>query len=144
MNHLDTYIVYLDDALYAQQELEPLLRQWQPKRFVLVACAPRMTRRIGKWLSHASRENWRKKWCDRLFAQFVAMVRREDTVLYEIATGPLHELTEMLLKDLGQAQVIDVRRPKFGVDLAPVVAPPALATTKTADTRWGPHQTACA
>jgi hypothetical protein len=144
MNRLDTYIVYLDDALYAQRELASLLSQPQPKRFVLVACAPRMTRRIGKWLSHASRENWRAKWCERLFAQFVPMVRREDAVLCEVATGPLPELTEILLKDFRQAQVLDVRRPKFGMDLPAVVAPPERVSAKAPDLKWIPRQSACA
>jgi hypothetical protein len=120
MNRLDTYIVYLDDAQFAQRELASILSQPQVKRFVLVACAPRMTRRIGKWLSHSSRENWRDKWCDKLFAQFVPLIHREDYVFCEVANGPLPEFTDMLLKDFGQAQVIDVRRPKFGVDIEPV------------------------
>jgi hypothetical protein len=122
MNSLDTYIVYLDDAEHAKRELEHVLRQPQIKRFVLVACAPRMTRRIGKWLSHSARENWRDKWCEKLFSQFVPMIRREDHVFCEVATGPLPEYTQMLLKDLGTAQVLDARRPKFGVEMQPVMA----------------------
>jgi hypothetical protein len=126
VNRLDTYIVYLDDAQYAQQQLASVLSQPQTKRFVLVACAPRMTRRIGKWLSHSARENWRDKWCDKLFDQFVPMIRREDHVFCEVATGPLPEYTDMLLKDLGQAQVIDARRPKFGVEMPPVTQQQAM------------------
>jgi hypothetical protein len=122
MSTLPTYIVYLDDAEYAQRELSQLLAQRETKRFVLVACAPRMTRRIGKWLSHSARENWRDKWCDKLFAQFVPMIRREDHVFCEVATGPLPEYTQMLLKDLGNAHVLDARRPKFGVEMQPVIA----------------------
>ncbi len=132
MNRLDTYVVYLDDAEYAKRELEKVLHQPQIKRFILVACAPRMTRRIGKWLSHSSRENWRDKWCDKLFSQFVPMIRREDHVFCEVANGPLPEYTQMLLKDLGQAQVIDARRPKFGVEMQPVVTP--LPVTQPAST----------
>jgi hypothetical protein len=124
MNRLDTYIVYLDDAEHAKHELAQVLNQPQRKRFILVACAPRMTRRIGKWLSHSSRENWRDKWCDKLFSHFVPMIRREDDVFCEVANGPLQEYTQMLLKDLGQAQVLDVRRPKFGMEMPPVVAQP--------------------
>ena len=123
MNSLDTFIVYLDDAEHAKRELEHVLRQPQIKRFVLVACAPRMTRRIGKWLSHSARENWRDKWCEKLFSQFVPMIRREDHVFCEVATGPLPEYTQMLLKDLAGAQVLDARRPKFGVEMQPVIAP---------------------
>jgi hypothetical protein len=135
MNSLDTYIVYLDDAEHAKRELEHVLRQPQIKRFVLVACAPRMTRRIGKWLSHSARENWRDKWCEKLFSQFVPMIRREDHVFCEVATGPLPEYTQMLLKDLGSAQVLDARRPKFGVDMQPVVSTPLVAKSATSALR---------
>jgi hypothetical protein len=121
MSALPTYIVYLDDAAYAQRELSQLLAQRETKRWVLVACAPRMTRRIGKWLSHSSRENWRDKWCEKLFSQFVPMIRREDHVFCEVATGPLPEYTQMLLKDLVHAKVIDARRPKLGVEMQPVM-----------------------
>lgn len=122
MNNLDTYIVYLDDAAYAEDKLVHVLAQPQIKRFILVACAPRMTRRIGKWLSHSSRENWRDKWCDKLFSQFVPHIARQDHVFCEVANGPLPEYTERLLSDLGQAEVIDARRPKFGVAMPPVIA----------------------
>jgi hypothetical protein len=128
MNSLSTYIVYLDDADYAQRELAHLLAQPHTKRWILVACAPRMTRRIGKWLSHSARENWREKWCDKLFSQFTPWISRADHVFCEVATGPLPEYTEMLLKDLGTAKVIDARRPKFGMEMQPVmqaVAQPA-------------------
>jgi hypothetical protein len=121
MSALPTYIVYLDDAEYAQRELSQLLAQHETKRWVLVACAPRMTRRIGKWLSHSARENWRDKWCDKLFAQFTPQISRQDHVFCEVATGPLPEYTQMLLKDLGQAKVIDARRPKFGIEMQPVM-----------------------
>ncbi|NJS35645.1 MAG: hypothetical protein HC765_03140 [Brachymonas sp.] len=121
MSNLDTYIVYLDDAAYAQDKLHALLNQPQTKRFILVACAPRMTRRIGKWLSHSARENWRDKWCEKLFSQFVPRISRQDHVFCEVANGPLPDYTAMLLKDLGKAQVLDVRRPKFGIEMQPVV-----------------------
>jgi hypothetical protein len=120
MNHLTTYIVYLDDAEFAQRELAAVLAQPGQKRWILVACAPRMTRRIGKWLSHSARENWRDKWCDKLFAQFMPAISRDDHVFREVATGPLPEHTKTLLSELGQATVIDARRPKFGIELPPV------------------------
>ncbi len=122
MSHLTTYIVYLDDADYAHRELATVLAQPGLKRWILVACAPRMTRRIGKWLSHSARENWRDKWCDKLFAQFMPVIHRNDHVFREVATGPLPQYTQMLLGELGKATVIDARRPKFGVDMQPVIA----------------------
>ncbi len=123
MSQLDTYIVYLDDAAYAEEKLASVLAQPQTKRFILVACAPRMTRRIGKWLSHSARENWRDKWCDKLFAQFMPAIHRDDHVFREVANGPLPQYTQMLLGEIGHATVIDVRRPKFGVEMQPVMEP---------------------
>ena len=131
MRTLDTYIIYLDDAAYAHEKLKALLSQGHIKRFVLVACAPRMTRRIGKWLSHSARENWRDKWCEKLFSQFVPHIARQDHVFCEVATGPLPEYTDRLLKDLTAAEVIDARRPKFGVDLGAVSQPAPLELVKT-------------
>jgi hypothetical protein len=62
------------------------------------------------------------------------MFRREDHVFCEVATGPLPEYTEMIMKDLGHATVIDARRPKFGVEMQPVQAAPAQPAAATART----------
>ena len=74
---MDRVIVYVDDAVYAQQVLAPLFARDAAARtqWVLVACAPRMTHRISKWVSHSARENWRTKWADKLFAQILPGLR---------------------------------------------------------------------
>jgi hypothetical protein len=122
---METLIIYLDDAAYADQILAPMLAVGAPTRCVLVACAPRMSRRIGKWLSHSSRENWRNKWCDKLFAHItpVLMQRHPSAQLameYVVAQGPLPELTQQLRTRFGVARVVDARRPKFGQAMVPV------------------------
>lgn len=122
---MDTLIVYLDDAQYAQQMLAPMLQNDSPTRCVLVACAPRMSRRIGKWLSHSARENWRNKWCDKLFSQITPMLTACNTqgqlaMEYVVAQGPLPELTQQLRSRFGAARVVDARRPKFGIEMAPI------------------------
>ena len=73
---MDKIIVYLDDAAYAKQQLAPMVTSTADVAnaatyWVLVACAPRMTQRISKWVSHSARENWRAKWADKLFTQVV-------------------------------------------------------------------------
>ena len=97
MNH--RVIVYVDDAAYAQQVLAPLCAREAiaPTQWVLVACAPRMTHRISKWVSHSARENWRTKWADKLFAQILPALRTPaHNVTTVVAKGPLAELTEQL------------------------------------------------
>jgi hypothetical protein len=108
---MDKVIVYLDDPAYAQQRM-PAVND-APTHWVLVACAPRMTHRISKWVSHSARENWRAKWADKLFDQVVPQLRaRGDAVTPVLARGPLPELTRALMAEHGTARIIDVRRPK--------------------------------
>ena len=107
---MEKVIVYLDDAAYAQQQLPSTA---EPIHWLLVACAPRMTHRISKWVSHSARENWRAKWADKLFEQVVPALRgRGDTVTPILAKGPLPELTRWLVAEHGSSRVIDARRPK--------------------------------
>ncbi len=107
---MDKVIVYLDDPAYARQQMPPAAT---PTHWVLVACAPRMTHRISKWVSHSSRENWRAKWADKLFGQVIPPLQaRGDAVTPVLARGPLTELTRLLMAEHGTAQVIDVRRPR--------------------------------
>lgn len=113
---MDRVIVYVDDAAYAQQVLAPLFARpaTAQTQWVLVACAPRMTHRISKWVSHSARENWRTKWADKLFAQILPALRTStSSVTTMVAKGPLAELTEQLqAAQPSAAQVVDARRPK--------------------------------
>lgn len=107
---MDKVIVYVDDPAYARERMPA---GEGSTHWVLVACAPRMTHRISKWVSHSARENWRAKWADRLFEQVVPPLQaRGDTVTPILARGPLPELTRNLMAEHGTAQVLDVRRPK--------------------------------
>ena len=120
---MDKIIVYLDDSAYAQQRMPATGAA--PTHWVLVACAPRMTHRISKWVSHSARENWRAKWADKLFDQVVPPLRaRGDAVTPVLARGPLPELTRLLMAEHGTARVIDVRRPKAPDAGEPRRAPP--------------------
>ena len=99
---MDKIIVYVDDAAHAQQVLSPLLEsETAGMRWVLVACAPRMTHRISKWVSHSARENWRSKWAEKLFGQTAPWLQAHgDTVTTLLAKGPLSELTDKLQAEL--------------------------------------------
>ena len=108
---MDKVIVYVDDAGYARDRMG--VPDDAPTHWLLVACAPRMTHRISKWVSHSARENWRAKWADRLFEQVVPpLTARGDTVTPILARGPLPELTRTLMAEHGTSRVLDVRRPK--------------------------------
>jgi len=124
---MDKIIVYLDDAEHARHQLAPMESgapgSRQATHWILVACPPRMTRHISKWVNHTARENWRNKWAEKLFSQLTPELRSlGDKVTPVMAQGPLVELTAELQKQHGAARVLDARRPKFGQDLPPVTA----------------------
>lgn len=108
---MNKVIVYLDDPAYARERMPAA--GGDRTHWVLVACAPRMTHRISKWVSHSARENWRAKWADRLFQEVVPPLQaRGDAVTPVLARGPLPELTRSLMAEHGPARILDVRRPK--------------------------------
>lgn len=121
---MDNIIVYIDDAGYALHMLQPMLPEGNarsPTRWILVACAPRMTHHVSKWVTHSARESWRGKWAAKVFAQLVPLLQQEsDTVVTQMAQTTLSIQTESLIKEHGVARVLDARRPKFGQDLQPV------------------------
>ena len=131
---MDRVIVYVDDAAYAEQVLAPLFARdaTAQTHWVLVACAPRMTHRISKWVSHSARENWRTKWADKLFAQILPALRAPaSSVTTVVAKGPLVELTAQL--QAGQptaAPVVDARRPKSDAPEDPGQAGPSWSSPR--------------
>jgi hypothetical protein len=125
---MDKIIVYLDDAAYAQQQLAPMAGNdrapsGDATHWVLVACAPHMSRHVSKWVSASARNNWRAAWSAKLFAQLEPQLReRGDRCTTLVARGDLVELTRKLIAQHGTARVLDARRPKFGQELSPVTA----------------------
>ena len=121
---MDTMIVYIDEAAYALKMLTPMLPispASTPTRWIVVGCAPRITHHASKWVTNSARESWRGKWADKAFAQIVPLLQAPgDSVVTQLARGPLCELTDSLLAQHAGARVLDARRPKFGQDLQPV------------------------
>lgn len=127
---METIIVYLDDAEYAQPLLQSMSQSPRAAdtHWVVVACAPRITHRVSKWVSNRSRENWRTKWADKLFAEALPQLERSGArVTPRLARGPLAELVDALRVELGTSpQIVDLRRPKLESSA------PALASTPLA------------
>lgn len=132
---MEQIAVFVDDAEHARRILAPMLAEAAgPTRWVIVGCAPKLTHRIGKWVSHRSRENWREQWArtlrQRLEPAFAAVPGERE---WMVACAPLPEVSERLRRRLGaDLRLLDARRPKLGATMAPVSAdqPPA------EDTRW--------
>ena len=119
---MERVILYVDDASHALEQLTRLQASGlQPTHWVLAACAPRMTSRISKWVSHSARANWRVKWFARLQDTLAPALQADGAQFTAVlAEGPLMALTQQLLLAHGAARVIDLRRPKVGASLEPV------------------------
>lgn len=121
---MNNIIVYVDDAAYALQILQPMQATGSangPVRWIMVGCAPRVTHRVSKWVTHSARESWRGKWADKVFSQLTPVLQQgQDTVVTLLAESALPLQTEALCGQYGGARVLDARRPKFGHDMQPV------------------------
>lgn len=125
-------IVYLDDANYALQLLEPMLpagRSAQPTRWIVVGCAPRVTQHVSKFVTYSARDSWRRKWSDKVFGEVVPALQQEGhEVVTLLAQGNLVAQTEALVETHGVARVLDARRPRSGQGIQPVTATQAQET----------------
>ena len=105
---METIIVYIDDADYAIKLLEPMLPQQtnSPTRWVLVGCAPRVTRHVSRFVT----------------PQLQNQARPLDSVITQVAPPrrSLCDLTTELTRQYSARHVMDARRPRLGQDLAPV------------------------
>lgn len=121
---MNNIIVYVDDAAYALQMLQPMRPVDSvngPVRWIVVGCAPRVTHRVSKWVTRSARESWRGKWAEKVFAQLQPLLQQSgDTVVTLLAESALPLQTQALVGQYGGARVLDARRPKFGHDLQPV------------------------
>lgn len=115
-----TIAVFVNEAAQAEAWLSPMLKQHAGSRWVLVACAPRLTRRIGKFASHASRQQWRRDWCARLFSRLAPLFDSAPQQL--VADAPLDEVVRRLRSQHGDAlQLLDARQPRLGAAQEPLV-----------------------
>ncbi|MDO9112739.1 MAG: hypothetical protein Q7U63_02980 [Polaromonas sp.] len=124
---MDTTIVYVDEAAHALGMLAPLLQSGQartPTRWIVVGCAPRITHRVSKWVTHSARESWRGKWAEKVFEQIVPLLQAcGEPVITQLARGSLEEFTAALQAQHGEGRIVDARRPKPGADLQAAPGP---------------------
>ena len=126
---MDNIIVYIDDAAHALQLLQPLLATagnaapLPTTHWILVGCAPRVTHRVSKWVTHSARDNWRRRWADKVFSQIVpALTGHPGNITTLLADTSLGQQTEWLMQQHGTARVLDARRPRMALD-TPAVRP---------------------
>ena len=132
---MERLAIYVNDAPYAQRFLEPLLDRESGHPLTLVMCPPKLSRRIGKWLSNRQRQQWQRGWADRLQQDIQALLPAGSAprIEWTVAGGPLAETTAQLRRKLGTGlKVLDVRKPHLGQSLTAVDA----SATSPSDDRW--------
>jgi len=123
---MEKIAVFVDDADHARHLLEPLLAKGAGEmHWVVVACAPRLTHRIGKWVSNSNRQQWREHWARALQQKLEPLFGSSRAAGREwiVARGPLDALSTRLRLRLGaDLRLLDARRPKLGATLPPLLA----------------------
>ena len=125
---METIAVLVNDAAHAQHLLLPMRTTAQATHWILVACAPRLTRRIGRWVSHGQRERWREQWAERLFGQLQPILdaRAGDRITICVARRPLPEELAKLHEQHGSGlRVLDARQPRLAQPVDPLEGDPA-------------------
>ncbi|MFO1328764.1 MAG: hypothetical protein U1F56_15500 [Rubrivivax sp.] len=132
---MERLAILVNDSDHAAPLLQPLLAGPEAGACTLVLCPPRLTHRVGKWLSNRQRLQWQRTWSEG--------VRRSlEQALPDLASRPtdwvtsgtrLTDTTARLRRRLGVGlRVLDLRRPTLGHTL-----PPADGTqTAPAEERW--------
>lgn len=113
---MEKIAVFINDAEHARHLLQPMLRDAGPTHWVLVACAPTLTRHIGRWVSHSARQQWLERWSSELFAQLEPELRTAPGSQVEkiLARRPLVQVSQRITGRLGVVRLLDARRPQVG------------------------------
>lgn len=133
---MERLAIFVNDAVYAQGILEPLLAQRDPASpCTVVLCPPHLSHRIGKWLSNRQRQQWQRTWADRLQQDLRQGLSADAAtrIDWQVAPGRLADTTVQLRRRLGTSlKTMDLRKPHLGQSLGAIE--PGSATVS--DDRW--------
>ena len=111
---MKTVALFIDDADAARLALRPLMQSTGGgARLILVACAPKLTRHAGRFVSHAGREQYRQRWARELFTELQPLwsVASRGTVETMVAKAPPEVIVQRLkLREGSELLAIDARK----------------------------------
>lgn len=121
---METIAVFVNDLAHARHILQPMLRGDAPTHWVVVACAPTLTRHIGRWVSHAARHQWRERWAAPLFAALEPELTAQPGSKVErvLAEPPLIDVSARLMARLPHLRLLDARQARLGPGEEPITA----------------------
>lgn len=117
---MERQAILVNDAAYAVRFLQPLLAGPDGSLSTLVLCPPKLSLRVGKWLSNRQRLQWQRTWADGVRADLVAAIPQiaELPIDWIVAPTRLKETTGRLRAQLGTGlRILDLRRPTPGHEL---------------------------
>ena len=117
---MDRLAILVNDAAYAARFLNPLLGGPEASATTIVMCPPKLSHRIGKWLSNRQRQQWQRTWADELRLTLLRDVPQlpQDRSAWIVAPARLKETTGRLRMQLGtELRILDLRRQNIGQTL---------------------------
>ena len=134
---MERIAAFVNDAAHARHLLQPMLSAAGPTHWILVACPPRLTRHVGRWVSQPARRAWRERWGDQLLGQLAPDLasRSGSQVERLVAHRPLVEVSARLMTRFPGLRLLDARRPLLGKSDEPLtVSQPPGDTSRWAGT----------
>jgi hypothetical protein len=127
---MEMIAVFVNDAEHALHIIQPMLKGAEPTHWIIVATAPTLTRHIGRWVSHAARQQWLERWSAELFGQLEPSLRAVAGSKVEkmLVKRPLVEVSARLQARMGAVRLLDARRPRLGKAEEPISAGQPAAT----------------
>lgn len=132
---MERLAILVNDASHAERFLRPLLAGADLSTCTLVMCPPKLTHRVGKWLSNRQRQQWQRTWAETLRRGMLETLPELSSaqVQWVTATTRLPDTIGRLRRDLGVGlRVLDLRRPTLGHALPEADA----ARPPTNEERW--------
>ena len=110
---MNVKIVFVDDAAFVLQRLQEHAAVTDG-HWVLVACAPKITRRASRWGNRSTLDKWRNKWAKNLFEGLIPQseLLQSARVSTHISEVSVQQMTAQLHAEYPEAEVLDWRRPK--------------------------------
>ena len=108
---METFAVYINDHEHGPRQILSLLNGQAPAHWVLLACPPRMSRHLGRWLSQPAKKKWRQRWSEEALHEVIERVRAKgDTYEVRVVREPHPKLERELRRTYRGLRTIDARR----------------------------------
>lgn len=130
---MEQLTVLVNDAAHAQRFLQPVLSANPGQACTLVLCPPRLTHRIGKWLSNRQRLQWQTRWAQELQSTLQPALPAGTRPNWVVASSnPSEALARLRRQQTAALKLLDLRRPQLGHEL-PAAEP---GTQEQPEARW--------